>query len=49
VTAATPRPFTVRVPDGVLADLRQRLGPTRWPEEPGALAEDLRAFARPLR
>jgi pimeloyl-ACP methyl ester carboxylesterase len=30
-------PFTIRVPDEVLADLRMRIGNTRWPEQaPGA-------------
>ncbi|PYM85308.1 MAG: multidrug MFS transporter [Candidatus Rokuibacteriota bacterium] len=29
----TPRPFTVRVPDEVLADLRTRLERVRWPDE----------------
>src|SRR5262245_50857989 len=33
----TPRPFTIRVPDEVLADLRMRLERTRWPDEnPGS-------------
>ena len=27
------RPFTVEVPDEAIADLRQRLGETRWPEK----------------
>jgi pimeloyl-ACP methyl ester carboxylesterase len=32
-----PVPFTVNVPDAVLADLRDRLARTRWPDEiPGA-------------
>ena len=32
-----PRPFTVRVPDAVLDDLRERLARVRWPDEaPGA-------------
>jgi len=31
------QPFTIHVPDEVLADLRERLTRTRWPEElPGA-------------
>jgi pimeloyl-ACP methyl ester carboxylesterase len=31
------RPFTIHVPDAVLADLRERLARTRWPDEiPGA-------------
>ena len=29
-----PAPFTVRVPDSVLADLRERLARARWPDEP---------------
>ena len=28
----TPRPFRIEVPDAVLADLRERLARTRWPE-----------------
>ncbi|MBI3636265.1 MAG: alpha/beta fold hydrolase [Candidatus Rokubacteria bacterium] len=28
-----PRPFTIQVPDAVLADLRERLARTRWPDE----------------
>jgi microsomal epoxide hydrolase len=33
----TPQPFTLRVPDAVLADLRARLERVRWPDEaPGA-------------
>ena len=33
----TPRPFTLHVPDEVLADLRARLERVRWPDEaPGA-------------
>jgi Epoxide hydrolase N terminus len=31
--ALTPRPFTIQVPDEVLADLRQRLDRVRWPDE----------------
>jgi microsomal epoxide hydrolase len=30
----TPQPFTLRVPDAALADLRERLARTRWPDEP---------------
>jgi microsomal epoxide hydrolase len=30
----TPRPFRVEVPEAVLADLRERLERTRWPDEP---------------
>jgi pimeloyl-ACP methyl ester carboxylesterase len=29
----TPRPFVIRVPDDVLADLRARLDRVRWPDE----------------
>jgi pimeloyl-ACP methyl ester carboxylesterase len=29
----TPRPFAIRVPDGVLATLRARLDRVRWPDE----------------
>ncbi len=29
-----PRPYTIHVPDAVLADLRERLARTRWPDEP---------------
>jgi microsomal epoxide hydrolase len=33
----TPRPFTIHVPDDVLADLRERLARVRWPDEaPGS-------------
>ena len=33
----TPRPFQLHVADDVLADLRERLGRVRWPDEaPGA-------------
>ena len=32
-----PRPFTVHIPDNVLADLRDRLTRVRWPDHvPGA-------------
>ena len=30
----TPRPFTIKVDDAVLADLRARLERVRWPDEP---------------
>ena len=30
----TPRPFTIKVPDEALADLRARLERVRWPDEP---------------
>jgi len=33
MTPATPRPFTIDVPDAVLADLRARLERVRWPDE----------------
>ena len=29
-----PAPFTIRIPDAVLADLRDRLARARWPDEP---------------
>jgi microsomal epoxide hydrolase len=29
----TPTPFTIRIPDGILADLRSRLERVRWPDE----------------
>ena len=29
----TPRPFTLKVSDAVLADLRARLERVRWPDE----------------
>jgi microsomal epoxide hydrolase len=29
----TPRPFTIRVPDEMLADLQNRLGRVRWPDQ----------------
>ena len=31
---STPRPFTLHVPDSDIADLRERLSRTRWPDEP---------------
>jgi len=31
---ATPTPFTLHVPDAAIADLRERLARTRWPDEP---------------
>jgi len=34
MTAARPEPFTLQVPDSTLADLRERLARTRWPDEP---------------
>jgi len=32
--AVAPAPFELHVPDAVLADLRERLARTRWPDEP---------------
>jgi len=32
--AATPKRFRLHIPEGQLADLRERLGRTRWPDEP---------------
>ena len=32
--SVTPKPFTVRVPDEALSDLRARLTRVRWPDEP---------------
>jgi pimeloyl-ACP methyl ester carboxylesterase len=34
VPHATPSPFTLRIADSVLDDLRDRLAQTRWPDEP---------------
>lgn len=31
---STPKPFTLQVPDAAVADLRERLARTRWPEQP---------------
>ena len=30
----TPKPFKLHVPEAAIADLRERLGRTRWPDEP---------------
>ena len=30
----TPQPFRLSVPDADVADLRERLARTRWPDEP---------------
>ncbi|MBL8333104.1 MAG: epoxide hydrolase N-terminal domain-containing protein, partial [Rubrivivax sp.] len=30
----TPTPFTLHVDEAALADLRERLARTRWPEQP---------------
>jgi microsomal epoxide hydrolase len=35
---SAPRPFTLRVEDSILADLRQRLERVRWPDEPPGAA-----------
>jgi pimeloyl-ACP methyl ester carboxylesterase len=32
--APTPKPFTLHIPDAEIAELRQRLARTRWPDEP---------------
>lgn len=34
MSSSTPQPFTLHVPDADIADLRVRLGRTRWPDEP---------------
>jgi len=34
MSTSTPKPFTLRVPDADIAELRQRLARTRWPDEP---------------
>jgi pimeloyl-ACP methyl ester carboxylesterase len=34
MSVSTPSPFTLRVPDAEITDLRERLGRTRWPDEP---------------
>src|SRR5882672_8104367 len=34
MSTATPRPFSLHVPDADIADLKQRLARTRWPDEP---------------
>ena len=31
---STPKPFTLLIPDAAIAELRERLGRTRWPDEP---------------
>jgi len=37
MTPEAPRPFTIQVPEAVLADLRERLHRVHWPDEvPGA-------------
>jgi pimeloyl-ACP methyl ester carboxylesterase len=33
MAAATPKPFTLSVPDAAIADLKDRLARTRWPDE----------------
>jgi pimeloyl-ACP methyl ester carboxylesterase len=34
MSTSTPKPFTLHVPDADIAELRQRLARTRWPDEP---------------
>lgn len=34
MTRAVPKPFTLHISDTDIADLRERLGRTRWPDEP---------------
>ena len=34
MSTSAPRPFSLHVPDADIADLRQRLARTRWPDEP---------------
>jgi microsomal epoxide hydrolase len=34
MSAPVPRPFTLRIPEAALADLRERLERARWPDEP---------------
>jgi pimeloyl-ACP methyl ester carboxylesterase len=34
MSTSTPKPFTLHVPDAEIAELRQRLARTRWPDEP---------------
>jgi microsomal epoxide hydrolase len=34
MTAHAPRPFKLQIPDAAIADLRERLARTRWPDEP---------------
>jgi hypothetical protein len=31
---STPKPFTLLIPDAAIAELRERLARTRWPDEP---------------
>ncbi len=31
---STPKPFALKVPDAAIADLKERLARTRWPDEP---------------
>ena len=33
-----PTPFTIQIPDAILADLRTRLDRVRWPDESPARA-----------
>jgi microsomal epoxide hydrolase len=34
MSAHSPKPFRLQVPDAAIADLRERLARTRWPDEP---------------
>lgn len=34
MSTPTPKPFTLHVPDADIADLKERLARTRWPDEP---------------
>jgi pimeloyl-ACP methyl ester carboxylesterase len=34
MSTPTPKPFTLNVPDADIADLKERLARTRWPDEP---------------
>ena len=31
---STPKPFTLLIPEAAIAELRERLARTRWPDEP---------------
>ena len=34
MSTSAPKPYSLQVPDADIADLRQRLARTRWPDEP---------------
>ena len=34
MSAPAPKPFSLAIPDAAVADLRERLARTRWPDEP---------------